>query len=121
MVTAISHQGLRQLLREEGVSFQAVRTWKRSNYPNFEAKKNRILELYELAEQGNATVICLDEFGPLKIRPQPGGKAWAPLKGRAGSARPTSARTASGTCSPPTTSAATASTGTSRSARPASS
>jgi transposase len=63
VVTDISHEGLRQLLREEGVSFQAVRTWKRSNDPNFEPKKNRILELYELAEAGEATVICLDEFG----------------------------------------------------------
>jgi transposase len=80
VVTDISHEGLRQLLREEGVSFQAVRTWKRSNDPNFEAKKNRILELYELADAGKATVICLDEFGPLNLQPQPGGKAWAPLK-----------------------------------------
>ena len=40
----------RQLLREEGVCFQAVRTWKRSNDPDFEAKKNRILELYAIAD-----------------------------------------------------------------------
>jgi transposase len=80
VVTDISHEGLRQLLREEGVSFQAVRSWKRSNDPNFETKKNRILELYELADAGKATVICLDEFGPLNLQPQPGGKAWAPLK-----------------------------------------
>ena len=33
VVTDISHEGLRQLLREEGVSFQAVRSWKRSNDP----------------------------------------------------------------------------------------
>ena len=38
VVTDISHEGLRQLLREEGVRFQAVRTWKRSNDPDFEAK-----------------------------------------------------------------------------------
>jgi transposase len=80
VVTDISHEGLRALLREEGVSFQAVRTWKRSNDPNFEAKKNRILELYELADAGKATVICLDGFGPLNLQPRPGGKAWAPLK-----------------------------------------
>jgi transposase len=85
VVTDISHEGLRQLLREEGVSFQAVRSWKRSNDPDFEAKKNRILELYAiadgLAEPGPddpTVVICLDEFGPLNLQPQPGGKAWAP-------------------------------------------
>jgi transposase len=80
VVTDISHEGLRQLLREEGVSFQAVRTWKRSSDPDFEAKKNRVLELYALAERGEATVICLDEFGPLNLQPQPRGRAWAPRR-----------------------------------------
>src|SRR5205814_10576260 len=70
---------------EEGVSFLAVRSWKRSNDPCFEAKKNRILELYAIADgiakpgpDDPDVVICLDEFGPLNLQPQPGGKAWAP-------------------------------------------
>jgi hypothetical protein len=50
VVDDISHEGLRGLLREEGVSFQAIKTFKVSNDPNFEAKKNRILELYDLAD-----------------------------------------------------------------------
>jgi len=37
VVTDISHEGLRQLLTAEGVRFQAVRTWKRSNDPDFAA------------------------------------------------------------------------------------
>lgn len=85
VVDDISHEGLRQLLREEGVSFQAVRSWKRSNDPCFEAKKNRILELYAIADglsepgAGDPTVVlCLDEFGPLNLQPQPNGRAWAP-------------------------------------------
>ena len=78
VVTDISHEGLRQLLHDEGVRFQAVRTWKRSNDPDFEAKRDRIVELYALAEAGQAVVICLDEFGPLNLQPQPGGKGWAP-------------------------------------------
>lgn len=78
VVTDISHEGLRLLLREEGVRFQAVRTWKRSNDPNFEAKRDRIVELYALADAGQAVVICLDEFGPLNLQPQPGGHSWAP-------------------------------------------
>ena len=80
VVTDISHEGLRALLRQEDVRFQALRTWKRSNDPDFEDKKNRILELYELAEAGQAIVICLDEFGPLNLQPQPGGRAWAPRR-----------------------------------------
>src|SRR3954468_11336512 len=78
VVTDISHEGLRRLLHHEGVRFQAVRTWKRSNDPNFEAKRDRIVELYALAEAGQAVVMCLVEFGPLNLQPQPGGKGWAP-------------------------------------------
>jgi transposase len=85
VVDDISHEGLRQLLHEEGVSFQALRPWKRSNDPAFEAKKNRILELYAIADgiakpglDDPHVVVCLDEFGPLNLQPQPGGRAWAP-------------------------------------------
>jgi transposase len=78
VVTDISHEGLRQLLREENVRFQAVRTWKRSTDPNFRVKRDRIVELYEMAEAGEGVVICLDEFGPLNLQPQPGGRGWAP-------------------------------------------
>jgi transposase len=46
--------------------------------PGFEAKRDRIVQLYALAEAGEAVVICLDEFGPSNLQPQPGGKGWAP-------------------------------------------
>lgn len=90
VVDDISHEGLRALLREEGVSFQAVKTFKVSNDPDFEAKKNRVLELYDLAdgktqpEPGDPTVVfCMDEFGPLNLQPHP-GKQWAPVAAGAG-------------------------------------
>jgi transposase len=83
VVEDISHEGLRALLREEGVSFQAIKTWKESNDPDFEVKKNRILELYDLADAkaqpkpGDPdVVICYDEFGPLNLQPHP-GRHWA--------------------------------------------
>ena len=83
VVDDISHEDLRVLLREEGVSFQVIKTYKQSKDPDFEAKKNRVLELYEIAD-GKATeksdpgvVICMDEFGPLNLLPRP-GKQWAP-------------------------------------------
>jgi transposase len=96
VVDDISHEGLRALLREEGVSFQVIKTFKQSNDPDFEAKKNRVLELYDIAE-GKAepgpddptVVFCMDEFGPLNLQPHP-GKQWAPVaagKGRIGSPR----------------------------------
>jgi transposase len=88
VVDDISHEGLRVLLREEGVSFQALKTWKTSNDPDFEAKKNRVLELYAIADgkrkpkRGDpAVVICVDEFGPLNHQPHP-GKQWAAVSGK---------------------------------------
>jgi transposase len=50
VVDDISHEGLRVLLREEGVSSQVIKTFKASNDPDFEAKKNRVLELYDIAD-----------------------------------------------------------------------
>ena len=85
VVDDISHEGLRVLLREEGVSFQVIKTWKQSTDPDFEAKKNRVLELYDIADgkakpkKGDpSVVICMDEFGPLNLLPRP-GKQWAPM------------------------------------------
>ena len=85
VVDDISHEGLRVLLREEGVSFQVIKTWKQSKDPDFEAKKNRVLHLYDIADgkevpsEGDPTVvICMDEFGPLNLLPRP-GKQWAPM------------------------------------------
>jgi len=96
VVDDISHEGLRVLLREEGVSFQAIKTFKVSNDPDFEAKKNRVLELYDIADgttlpgRGDPTVVfCMDEFGPLNLQPHP-GKQWAPVaagRGDTGSPR----------------------------------
>src|ERR671933_1367464 len=45
VVEDISHEGLRALLRAEGVSFQRLKTFKESNDPDFEAKQARVLEL----------------------------------------------------------------------------
>src|SRR5215216_1815758 len=91
VVDDISHEGFRLLLREEGVSFQAVKTWKTSTDPDYEAKKNRVLKLYAIADgradpkPGEPTVVfCMDEFGPLNLMPHP-GKQWAPVAAGKGS------------------------------------
>jgi hypothetical protein len=120
VVDDISHEGLRLILREEGVSFQVIKTWKQSNDPYFEAKKNRVLHLYEIADgkikprKGDpSVVICMDEFGPLNLLPRP-GKQWAPMDRQrrgnlkrthdaVGAVPPTRARRESVTSWPPTT------------------
>jgi transposase len=82
VVTDISHEGLRQLLHAEGVRFQAVRTWKRSNDPDFAVKRDRIVELYALAEAGKAVVICLDPVRPAQP-PTPAGRQGMGTEGQA--------------------------------------
>ena len=98
VVDDISHEGLRDLLRKEGVSFQVIKTFKASNDPDYEPKKNRVLELYDIAdgkaEPGPAdptVVICMDEFGPLNLLPRP-GRQWAPVVSRRDKGSPTSPR-----------------------------
>ncbi|WP_018564451.1 IS630 family transposase [Streptomyces sp. PsTaAH-124] len=88
VVDDISHEGLRVLLREEGVSFQRVKTWKTSRDPDYAAKKARVEHLYAIAdgeviaEEGEPEVIfCMDEFEPLNLQPHP-GRQWAERGGR---------------------------------------
>ncbi len=89
VVEDISHEGLRALLRAEGVSFQAVKTWKASAGPDYAAKKARVDHLYAIADGEAAAgpgdpdvVICVDESGPLNLQPRP-GRQWARRGGAA--------------------------------------
>ncbi|QIX53578.1 IS630 family transposase [Rhodococcus sp. DMU1] len=84
----ISHEGLRVLLREEGVSFQKVKTWKRSKDPEYETKKARVEHLYAIADgevvpdpDEPQAIFCLDEFGPLNLQPHP-GRQWTERGGK---------------------------------------
>ena len=51
MVDDISHEGLRALLREEGVTFQRLKTWKASKDPRYAEKKARVGQLYAIADR----------------------------------------------------------------------
>ena len=114
VVDDISHEGLRLLLREEGVSFQVIKTWKRSTDPDYEAKKNRVLQLYAIADGQAARLSATRRWcsastssarstcnrtpassGPLAVA--------APISRAGGDAPPTPARTGCATCSPATT------------------
>jgi transposase len=88
VVDDISHEGLRVLLRDEGVSFQRLKTWKTSTDPEYAVKKARVEHLYAIAD-GEVTpdpgepevIFCVDEFGPLNLQPRP-GRQWATVSGK---------------------------------------
>ena len=88
VVDDISHEGLRVLLRAEGVTFQRLKTWKASKDPQYAEKKARVEQLYAIADReaapgdGDPEVIyCVDEFGPLNLQPRP-GRQWAATGGK---------------------------------------
>jgi hypothetical protein len=88
VVEDISHEGLRVLLREKGVTFQRLKTWKASSDPRYQQKKARIEHLYAIADRKTApaagdpeVVFCCDEFGPLNLQPRP-GRHWAAISGK---------------------------------------
>ena len=67
VVDDISHEGLRVLLRQEGVSFQRVKTWKASKDPDYAVKKARVEHLYAIADREVASepgepevIFCVD-------------------------------------------------------------
>jgi transposase len=68
-----SMETVRCILDEANITYQHTKTWKESNDPGFQAKK-RIEHLYK-NPQKDGRVICVDEFGPLSIRPY-AGKGW---------------------------------------------
>ena len=76
------------LLREEGVTFQRLKTWKASKDPRYAEKKARVEQLYAIADREVAPgtgdpeiVFCVDEFGPLNLQPRP-GRQWAAVSGK---------------------------------------
>ena len=84
VVDDISHEGLRILLREQGVTFQRLKTWKASKDTRYAEKKARVEHLYAIADReitpkdGDPEIVfCVDEFGPLNLQSRP-GRQWAP-------------------------------------------
>jgi transposase len=81
VVDDISHEGLRVLLREEGVTFQRLKTWKASKDPRYAEKKARVEQLHAIADREAAPEEVAvadhraqreDGFGALKSPPGSG-------------------------------------------------
>jgi transposase len=101
VVASISRESVRQILRAGGISWQATKTWKSSNDPDFVTKMRRVLDLYD-HPPADGRVVCADEFGPLNLQPR-AGRTWRPIGVPAGCGPPTTVTAASGTCSRPWT------------------
>jgi transposase len=69
----IGRERLRQILHQQGISFQRTRTWKESADPDKDAKLDRI---EEVTSRFPDRCFAFDQFGPLSIRPAH-GSAWA--------------------------------------------
>ena len=72
---AVSAAHLARILAEAGLSFQRTRSWKASPDPDYEARAERVLELYRRQPQGGV-VISFDEMGPVSLCPHH-GRGWA--------------------------------------------
>ena len=72
----IGRERLRQILRENGISFQRTRTWKESKDPDKEIKLDRI---EQVTSRFPDRCFAFDQFGPLSVRPCHGA-GWARQK-----------------------------------------
>jgi transposase len=75
VLESISRERLRQILIEESVTFQSVKTWKSSKDPKFAEKLRRLEELTN-RQHNPPIVVSVDEMGPISLQPY-GGRTWA--------------------------------------------
>jgi Homeodomain-like domain len=74
-VESISRERLRQILLEESITFQSVKTWKSSKDPKFAEKLRRLNELTN-RPHNPPIVVSVDEMGSISLQPY-GGHTWA--------------------------------------------
>ena len=80
IVTDISLEWLRVILRRHHIRWRRTKTWKESNDPRFWEKFQRLQALYA-SRPSDGRRICIDEFGPLNLQPHH-GRCWTgPGKG----------------------------------------
>jgi transposase len=74
-ILVVSPAHLARILGEAGLSFQRTRSWKASPDPDYEARAQRVLALYEAPPSGGV-VLSFDQMGPISLRPTHGA-GWA--------------------------------------------
>jgi transposase len=109
VLRSISKEHLRRLLNQMGITAQRTRTWKWSNDPLCEQKKQWVLGAYKAAEAGtlDGVLVSFDGCGPISLKPHP-GRGWFAKSRPAPRGPPTSGPKECASCSAPTTSAPTA-------------
>jgi transposase len=75
VVSAISLEWLRQVLKRRKINWVHTKTWKDSTDPQFWRKYRRIRRLYRCRPTGGRR-LSIDEFGPLNLQPRH-GRHWA--------------------------------------------
>ncbi len=77
VVRSVSKEHLRRLLNQMGITAQRTRTWKWSNDPLYETKKQWVLGAYKAAQAGtlDGVLVSFDECGPISLKPHP-GRGW---------------------------------------------
>lgn len=71
IVSAISLEWLRQILRQRKIRWRHTQTWKESTDPQFWPKYRKIRHLYARRPKGGRR-LSIDEFGPLNLQPRHG-------------------------------------------------
>ena len=71
ILTSISLEWLRQILRRHRIRWRHSKTWKDSEDPAFWPKYRRLRRLYGKRPKDGRR-ICIDEFGPLNLQPRHG-------------------------------------------------
>src|SRR5712692_10776898 len=73
----VARSQVRRILRAERVRWRQPRAWATSTDPDFAPIRTTIIELYT-APPPDATVLCVDELGPVSPRTFPPAPGWSP-------------------------------------------
>lgn len=71
IVTSISIEWLRQILRRHKIKWRHTKTWKDSKDPQFWPKYRKLKRFYR-RRPADGVRLCIDEFGPLNLLPRHG-------------------------------------------------
>lgn len=78
MVGSLCRETIRGILHEQGISYQQAQRWQETTDPEFERKKQTIVEWY-FNPPPHTIVLCFDQKGPVQFK-RWGGRSYCPRK-----------------------------------------